>query len=84
MKGEHLPLLAGPFQCGVRRVDQRRSRRAATSSGGYPANPAGPRLARAPQPPRSTCPVPSFSHLPHAAQLDLLEQLTRTALSEYH
>ncbi|MFF3127951.1 phosphotransferase enzyme family protein [Streptomyces sp. NPDC057908] len=27
---------------------------------------------------------PSFSHLPHAAQLDLLEQLTRAALSEYY
>lgn len=29
-------------------------------------------------------PVPSFAHLPHAAQLELLEGLTRTALSEYY
>ncbi|MFF1505680.1 hypothetical protein ACFVZR_39110 [Streptomyces sp. NPDC058316] len=29
-------------------------------------------------------PVPSFSHLPHAAQLDLLEQLTRAALNKYY
>ena len=28
--------------------------------------------------------MPSFSHLPHAAQLDLLEGLTRAALTEYY
>ncbi|MEW2498154.1 phosphotransferase [Streptomyces nodosus] len=29
-------------------------------------------------------PVPSFSHLPHAAQLDLLERLTRSTLTKHY